>query len=140
MTEQWRDIPGWEGIYQASSEGRVRSLDRELPSGRWGHVTRKGCVMTPKLRDGRPVVGLRLNGKRKWMGVHRLVCLAFHGEPVGDRTYAAHYPDPTRTNNRPENLMWATPKENSGHMREHGTLLTGPKNPAWRGGAQAVAA
>lgn len=138
--EVWRDIPGWEGIYQASSLGNIRALDRELESGRWGRVRRKGGPIKahPKGRYGQLQVGLRLNGVRKWFGVHRLVCLAFHGEPPAGKGCAAHFPDPDPTNNRPDNLVWATYQENSDHRRVHGTILEGGRNPSARLSAQDV--
>lgn len=129
MIEEWRDIPGWEGVYQASSLGQIRSLDRVLPSGKWGHVRRKGHVMKYKIsQKGYRVIGLRLNGKRKWYGVHRLVCMAFHGLPPEGKPYATHWPDRDPLNCRADNLRWESSQQNTWDMREHGTTMYGEKN------------
>jgi hypothetical protein len=50
-TERWCDVPGFESLYEVARDGRVRSLDRNVPqASRWGHTVRKwheGCVLTP---------------------------------------------------------------------------------------------
>jgi hypothetical protein len=131
MSEMWRDIPGWEGFYQASSEGQIRALDRTLSSGRWGHVRRKGGLMATKISaSGYKIVGLRANGERKWFGVHRLVCMAFHGLPPEGKPFATHFPERDRLNCRAENLRWASEQQNSADKIVHGTVLMGAKNPA----------
>ena len=72
--EIWKDIEGYEGLYQVSDLGRVRSLDREDAQGRrW-----KGRMLSSKLRkNGYREVILCRDGKRKYMLVHRLVAEAF---------------------------------------------------------------
>lgn len=131
MIEEWSDITGFEGIYQVSSKGRVRALDRTMPSGRWGKVRRKGGIINPSVNKfGYLTVGLRFNGNRKWMLVHRLVCESFHGPSPNGKPFAAHFPDPNPANNMPTNLMWASPAENSSHRKIHGTNLAGERNPS----------
>lgn len=71
QTEVWRDIPGWEGLYQVSNLGRVRSVDH--------YVTRlvKGRILRPRIRkEGYPVVTLSGAGPKD---IHQLVALAFIG-------------------------------------------------------------
>ena len=76
--EIWKDIKDYEGLYQISNLGRVRSLDRVDGNGRgW-----KGIMLSSKLRkNGYREVILCRDGKRKYMLVHRLVAEAFHTEP-----------------------------------------------------------
>src|ERR1044072_1408501 len=111
--ERWRDVSGFEGIYQVSDLGKVRSLDRTMPSGRWGSVHRRGGPMATKIsRTGREIIGLRRNGKRIWRAVHQLVCEASHGPKPSPAHQVAHFPDSDPLNNRASNLRWATALEN----------------------------
>lgn len=128
MNEEWLPVPGFEIAYEVSNFGNIRSIDRTLPSGRWGVCTRKGQKIKSKINNGYKVVGLRLNGKRTWFGIHQLVCLAFHGpRPTPDHE-AAHFPDRDRANNNADNLRWATRLENHADRRVHLTTPTGEKN------------
>lgn len=70
------------------------------------------------------MVSLRINGETKKASVHRLVCIAFHGEKIG--LDVAHK-DGSRTNNVPSNLRWATRKENMADKVIHGTHVFGEK-------------
>lgn len=127
--EEWRDVVGFEGIYQVSDLGNLRALDRTMPSGRWGTVRRRGGPIKPKLdKAGRLVVGLRANGKRQWRGVHQLVCEAFHGKRPSPKHQVAHFPDNDPLNNRAANLRWATALENHADRRIHQTTFPGEKN------------
>lgn len=131
--EIWKTIPGWEGLYEASSLGRIRSVDRNLPRGRWGHVFRRGHIISPSVTAlGYLKVGLRNGDGRQHFGVHRLVCLAFHGVPPSPEMQTAHFPDPTRTNNTPDNLAWVTPQGNQSHRALHGTDPAGERNGSAR--------
>lgn len=104
--EEWRPIPGFDGLYEASSLGRVRSV-LPHPKGR----TPALHVLTPALhRNGYLNVGLRRSGRRVVVGVHRLVCMAFHGLPAAGEE--ARHLDSDRTNNTAENLAWGTHADN----------------------------
>lgn len=130
--EIWKDIPGFEGWYQASSLGRVRSLDRTFPVvGRWGPMTRlvSGRIITPhQAPQGYLNVRLCKQGYQRKAGVHVLVCEAFHGLRPDDRRQVAHG-DGDRANNRPENLRWATQRENEADKQAHGTIRRGEASP-----------
>jgi hypothetical protein len=116
-SEEWRAIPGYEGLYEASSLGRIRSHHRG------GKI--KEAVQT---RDGYLLTFLHLDGTRHGYNVHRLVCLAFHGLPPEDGMEAAHL-DGSRLNNVPDNLVWATRLQNIRHKIEHGTTRPGILSP-----------
>lgn len=127
--EKWAPVVGFEDAYRVSNYGKLCSIDRELPSGRWGHVKRKGQLISTKIsRTGREIVGLRLNGKRTWRGVHQIVCEAFHGPKPSPKHQVAHFPDRDPLNNRAENLRWATSLENHNDRRIHQTTFPGEKN------------
>ena len=109
--EQWRDIPGYEGFYQVSNIGRVRSVDRAIVRPTSRYVVR-GRVIKPQRRDkyGHQTVSLWKNNKGKTAQVHALVMLAFVGErPDGMETRHLNG-DPT--DNRLENLAYGTKAEN----------------------------
>ncbi len=115
--EEWRDIIGYEGRYQVSSEGRVRSVER---------VHMAGCAPRPipervlALQDhyrGYRFVVIRIDMKRYKHFIHRLVAAAFHPNP-DDKPYVNHR-DRNKTNNHVSNLEWVTEKENTEHYREH---------------------
>lgn len=115
-TEEWRDIPGWEGVYQASSLGRVRSLRKLTPT----------LLAQQALRDGRLVVCLSRDGAYQNRSVHRLVCAAFHGlGPAG--TEVCHN-DGDHTHNAPANLRWDTRTANANDARVHGTIAEGERH------------
>ena len=76
--EIWRDVKDYEGLYQVSSEGRVKSLERKDCHGR----TVKERILKPVVRhDGYVGVNLYSGGKPKTLKVHRLVCQAFNKNP-----------------------------------------------------------
>ena len=107
MTKEiWRDIEGYEGLYQVSDQGRVKSLERK---GR-----RKERVLKPGLdKDGYLFVNLWAGGKQKNHKVHRLVCQAFHENP-GNKPQVNHINE-IKTDNRASNLEWCTYAENNNH-------------------------
>lgn len=130
MREQWRTIPGHTG-YQASDRGRIRSIDRvvlarfpdkKIPR-RW-----RGCLLKPTSgAHGRQQVSLERGEQHL---VHRLVLLAFVGEPPLGRQ-AAHW-DGNPANNRLANLRWATWLENHTDKIRHGHTIRGARHPMVR--------
>jgi hypothetical protein len=120
--EQWKDVPGYAGLYQVSDQGRVRALVKRN--------TKFRSILRPSARpDGYLNVGLYgTDGRTKSFLVHRLVLTAFRGEaPAGMQ--GAHLSG-IRSDNRLANLVWATVKENHGHKKLHGTAGVGEKNAA----------
>lgn len=113
--ERWKRIPGFNG-YEASSLGRVRCV---RSSSRLGHDKIVSQRLSGRHRNHLYyMVTLRINGKRKDVGVHTLVCSAFHGpRPAG--TQVAHK-DGDGRNNRSTNVRWATPVENCADRFAHG--------------------
>ena len=109
--EVWKDIEGFEGLYQVSSEGRIRSLDREA-ADRSGRVRiLKGKVLKPSMnRDGYLQVMLHKEGKYKCFYVHRLVWIAFCGEIL--EGYDVNHINEVKTDNRLVNLNLITHKQN----------------------------
>lgn len=112
--EIWVDIEGYEGMYQISSYGNVRSLDREVHGGYAGTYIRKGAAkaLTPDF-DGYLSVSLHKDGKDKVFRVHRLVASAFIPNP--DNKLEVNHKDLDKTNNHVDNLEWVTRSENEKH-------------------------
>ena len=111
--EEWRDVVGYEGLYQVSSEGRVKSLERKLSHWRGGERIQKERILKPAVYGGYLSVGLCAGGKRKMLRVHRLVCQAFHKNP--ENKPCVNHIDENKTNNAASNLEWCTTKENNNH-------------------------
>lgn len=116
--EEWKEIPGFEGYYEASNLGRIRSLDRYITlDGRWGKYTRfkPGKVMTPKFDGKRSYLMVMLSKdcqKKKYL-VHRLVAMTFLKNPNGFSEI--NHKDEDKTNNSVANLEWCTHKYNSNY-------------------------
>lgn len=123
--EEWRPIAGYEGYYEVSNLGNVRSIDREVeqrhPSGRL--VTRRlqGAPMKQFLhpRFGYMYVHLQRDGVSVNRRVHRLVLEAFIG-PCPEGMEVCHN-NATRNDNRLVNLRYGTSAENKADMLKHGT-------------------
>lgn len=115
MTETWRDVVGYEGIYEVSDHGRVRThKDKVTKTERHGVRKWKQRVLKEKGKTGRNVrVDLWKGGKPKTVLVHRLVAYAFIPEIEG-KTCINHI-DGNPRNNHVSNLEWCTCKENMEH-------------------------
>ncbi len=119
--EIWKDINGYEGYYQISNQGNVRSVDRFD-----GVHDRKGTIIRHGLKqNGYLQVGLRKHGTRKWFGVHRLVAIHFIKNP--DNKPQVNHIDGNKQNNTVENLEWVTEKENQNHAARIGLRDNMPK-------------
>lgn len=111
MTEEWRPVVGWEGLYEVSSKGGVWSLRRGKPlklytSGRY--------IQVALCREGKP----------RTHYVHRLVCHAFHGKPPFEGAQVLHWDDDPK-NNSPENLRWGSVSDNLYDAIRNGTYRNG---------------
>lgn len=126
--EIWKDIEGYEGLYQVSNLGRVKSLTRVVPfTNRWGQpMTRieKEHIMKTKIQNnGYEVLCLRNSGA-KWFSVHRLVAMAFIPNPE-NKPQVDHI-NGDKTLNIVSNLRWVTAAENAANPLwvEHSKNIT----------------
>lgn len=105
-TINWKDIPGYEGIYQVSNTGLVKRIKTSKGA-------RAGRILVPGHDRGYPSVNLLTNGKYKHRKIHQLVMLAF----VGDRPAGieVNHKNGIRHDNRLENLEYLTKQENITH-------------------------
>lgn len=107
--EEWRDVPGYEGVYQASSLGRIKSLHRLS-----GHGWLRERIMKPSMDHGGYLhLSLKIKGVRVTPKVHSFVAGAFLGERPGG--YEVNHINGVKTDNRPDNLEYVTPQENMRH-------------------------
>lgn len=117
MTEEvWKPIPGYDGLYEASNFGRIRSLDKVVRSARSrsGERTRRGRVLKQKrTQSGYMVIGLTKDGTQRTHRVHRLVMAAFHGPSV----LTVNHINEIRDDNHLKNLEYMTCRENIRHSR-----------------------
>ena len=119
--EEWRDIPGYEGFYQISTKGRVKTLPRTITTGNGGvfSITTKERILKPsKNRNGYYRVRLATPKKPgKFFPVHRLMAIVFHPNP--NNLPIVGHDDDNRLNNNVENIYWTTYQENATHNDVH---------------------
>lgn len=129
--EEWKAVPGYEGIYEASTLGRVRSLDRVIHKlNRWGSVS--PMKLHGRVLAGGPHVGgyesmhLYRDGVQWATVTHIVIALTFIGPcPIGQETMHANG---NKYDNRLENLSYGTHKENEDAKDVHGTRPKGEQS------------
>lgn len=116
MSEEWRDVPGFNGTYSVSSEGRVRRNPGRTSNGRcW-----KGGILKKRLnQDGYHRYTLYREGEPHYRTVHRIVLESFQGPPPSGKTLALHRDD-DRNNNTVGNLYWGTLSNNQQDVIRNG--------------------
>lgn len=112
MKEIWKDIEGYEGLYQISNLGRVKSLEKYVNTAIKNNtkVKRKEQILKQYNKNGYLQVTLTHNNKRKYFGVHRLVANAFI--PNLNNYPQVNHKDENTLNNCVDNLEWCTAKYN----------------------------
>lgn len=128
MIEVWKDIPEYEGLYQVSNFGRIKSLERErkmnIPCHDIAVVHER--ILKPSISgSGYEKVVLSKDATHKTIRVHKLVAQAFVSNP--DDKSEINHKDGNKKNNRADNLEWVTSKENQNHA-----LLFGLRNDKLR--------
>lgn len=108
--EIWKDIEGFEGLYQVSNYGRVKGL-------------KTNTILKPNEHTGYLRVQLSKNGKQTNHFIHRLVARTFIPNP--ENKPEVNHKDADKKNNHVENLEWVTSKENSRHAVQQGLIKNG---------------
>lgn len=130
MNEEWRDIVGYEGLYQVSNLGRIKNIRTPVCSDRGNDLT-EICLVKPSLQKlkrnyFRYRVNLWKENKPKTFKVHRLVATAFILNPL-NKPQVNHI-DNNPLNNNVKNLEWCTILENMEHSKKQGRMNVGRKN------------
>lgn len=107
MTEIWKDIEGYENLYQVSNLGRVKSLGN---GNARNPNFQKERIMKARDNKGYLQVGLSKDGKKKRYQIHRLVAIAFIQNP--NNLPQVNHISEDKTNNRVDNLEWCSAKYN----------------------------
>jgi len=131
-TERWLPVVGFEGFYEVSNAGRVRSLERTVTwrNGATRTYPSKLLRCTPdSVGYPRVTLGLGVDRKRYFRRVHRMVLTAFMGPNPPDMPDVLHG-DGNKMNNTLSNLRWGTPLQNADDARRHAML--NPKPPGER--------
>lgn len=125
---KWVDVPGWEGLYEVSDTGVIRSKDRHVPTRGGALALRKGRVLRlVEKNNGYLCVTLANGALRPQLSVHKIVARAFLGEcPLG--LHVLHY-DGNKRNNAVKNLRYGTPAENHFDTERHGRRRRGAAHP-----------
>lgn len=120
--EEWKDIEGYEGLYQVSNKGNGRSLDRTVQmKNKWGEtmtVFKKGRILKKHLYpNGYEFFSLHKDGKCKQLLVHRVVAKAFIPNP--NNLPEVNHKNEKKESNNVENLEWCTHPYNSTYNDKH---------------------
>ena len=115
MTEIWKDINGYEELYQVSNLGKIRSNDKKVKS-RGGSRMINGKTLQQSFLTGYPKINLTKDGDSKTFLIHRIVAEHFCQVP----TLEVNHKNGIKTDNRAENLEWTTRKENINHSFTNG--------------------
>lgn len=129
--EEWRAVVGWEGLYEVSSLGRVKSLPRTVTTRTRVEMRVQGRTPSPALAIGYPVVTLRQPGIKNRQYVHRLMAKAFLPNPH-QYPLVRHLND-VRVDNRIENLAWGSHSDNSKDSVSNGGNANARKTHCPRG-------
>lgn len=114
MKEVWKPIIGYEGLYEVSNKGRVKSLSRKVTGGAKGYFRlAPETIRKPFLTNGYEKVDLWKDNKKKIFRVHRLVAQAFIENP--NNYLEINHINGIKTDNRVENLEWCTAQQNTLH-------------------------
>lgn len=115
--EVWKDIKGYEGLYQISNLGNIKSVDRAVKRVSWGKehiVVFHGKILKPYISDrGYLRLMLSKNGIEKAHKIHKLVAIAFVDNPNGYKE--VNHIDGNKLNNHVDNLEWCSRSQNIRH-------------------------
>ena len=127
-TEEWKEIPEYEGMYSVSNLGRIRSEPRMVAHILDGKFLR-GKILKSRInkQTGYPAVNLSRNSKKKTFPVHVLVAISFLGKRPNGMEVA--HGDGNRINAKLTNLRYKTSLENSQDALHHGTVARGERLP-----------
>lgn len=119
MSEEWRPVVGYEGYYVISNRGGIRGLARITVRRDGSRYPVPARILKHTIAQGYPLVRLSRDGVSRNYLIHRLVAIAFIGDPDDGREVC--HKDGNRANPRVENLYWGTRADNLADSLAHGT-------------------
>lgn len=119
MKEIFKQVKGFEGLYEVSNYGRVKSFHTKKPRILKHHLSGRD--------KSYPYIKLFKDEKRHGVPIHRLVAIAFIPNPENKKE--VNHIDGNKQNNYFKNLEWVSPKENIRHAVRTGLIPSGPSNP-----------
>lgn len=128
---EWRDVPGYEGRYEVSTEGCVRSKGMVVGASYGGTAFRSGRTLSQAVKENgyRQVTLVAADGSRKSWMVHQIVCLAFIGLPSPE-SQVCHW-NGDKADNRIENLRYGTAADNAADRERHGHFVCNLPGREW---------
>jgi len=127
--EIWKDIKGYESLYQVSNYGRVKRLGKTVERSYHGNIQYKEKILKIKTTNTYHQIGLTKNKTRKHYLLHRIVCIAFIPNP--NNKPEVNHINGLKNDNRVENLEWVNASENIKHAFKSGLKSQkGQKNNA----------
>ena len=122
MKEVWKDIKGYEGLYQVSNLGRIKSVDRIIKRKKNGDYFQKGRILNLQIaKNGYYICKLSYQNKKPSKNVHKLVAEAFISNP--NNYPCINHKDENKLNNNVNNLEWCTCKYNNNYGKKKNELV-----------------
>ena len=128
MKEIWKDIPDYEGIYQVSNLGRIKSLERKIWNVKNNSYSKLKCKILKQSLTGKGylAVNLHKNGIKKTKTIHVLVAICFLGhKQSGMKGFIVDHKDNIKTNNKLSNLKLITNRKNLSKNKKGTSKYTG---------------
>lgn len=130
MKEIWKDIEGYNGIYQISSLGRVKSIERVVHDSIGRTRILKEKYIKPIVSGEYYSINIRINNEYKPISIHRALATAFIPNP-GEKPEVNHI-DGNKFNNSLDNLEWVTYSENISHAYKNGLRKGNNAKDLWK--------
>lgn len=116
--EIWRDIPNYEGVYQVSNFGRIKSLSRIVKTQRVNRMVSERILSQGFNKNGYMTIHFCKNKHKKTRRVHQLVAIAFLNHEPSGMKLVVHHIDGNKSNNHVGNLQIITQRENTSKYRK----------------------
>jgi hypothetical protein len=135
--EIWKDIPGWEGFYQVSTLGRIKSLPRPIWNGQNIFYRKEKVLKNQLTKSGYVLVGLHREGGIRSYTIHLLMAIAFLNHKPNGTTLVVDHINNIKSDNRLSNLQILTHRENitksiKGRYSKYVGVSYFPKDKKWR--------